>query len=72
MTDQHDSYQYLRKYAPEQYALAELMLTHGFSVRSVARVTCMSEGAVMKISAGDIMWEIDVCMADSYYEGYEE
>lgn len=47
-----------RKYSNEQYALAELMLTHGYSVRATARVCRMSEGIVMKLSAGDIMHDI--------------
>lgn len=53
---------YRRKYSDEQYALAEMMLTHGFSITQTARVTRMPESTITTLSRGDIMFEIELHM----------
>lgn len=57
-----------RKYSDEQYALAELMLTHGFTIEATARVTRISVDMIMKLSSGAVMFEIDVGMNGRFYE----
>lgn len=50
----------LKQYSEQQYTLAELMLTHGFSIAAVARVTRMSIDIVEKISSGKSMHEFSM------------
>lgn len=59
----NDDTRWLKKYTLEQYELAEMMLTHGFSILATARVCRMSNDAVQKLSDGEVRY-VDYSGAD--------